>query len=195
MRIWPLLFLLLLLAAGGAAVWYMRSGHAPQARQDNAGESPEVAYAYEAHDVVLRQMGPDGRQAYQVEARSITQRPDNGRISAQTLTLYHDPPGTEIGGPNRWTLTADSGDLPAEGGVITLAGHVRAHGLLVGSSAEMTLATDHLRYDPSTQELSSDDEVRLTWGDNVETGRGLRANIRTSEVQIESDVHATLVPR
>ncbi len=56
--------------------------------------------------------------------------------------MYHDPPGTEIGGPNRWTLTADTGELPAEGGVVNLRGNVRAHGLMEGGNSLVTVASE-----------------------------------------------------
>ncbi|HTQ35558.1 MAG TPA: LPS export ABC transporter periplasmic protein LptC [Steroidobacteraceae bacterium] len=196
MRIGAFVVLLVLLAIGAAALWYWRSGQpAQQASGGQTAQTPEVAYAYEAHDVVLRQMGPDGRQVFQVEAREITQLPDSGRVTAQGVTVYHDPPGTAVGGPNRWTLTADRGELPAEGGVITLAGRVRAHGIPVGGKEEVTLATEHLRYDPALQELSTDDEVALTMGGSSMQGRVMRANMRTSEVTLQSDVHGTFDSR
>ncbi len=154
-----------------------------------------MAYDYEAHNVVLRQMGPDGRLAFQVEAKEVTQLPDSGRITAQGVTVYHDPPGTGIGSPNRWTLTADNGELPAEGGVITLAGRVHAHGVPVGGKQEVTVSTEHMRYDPATQELSSDDEVLVTMGGSSMQGRVLRANMKTSEVTLQWDVHGTFVSR
>ncbi len=84
--------LLVLLGAGAAAFWISRSPpDQSQAGQDE--NAPQAAYDYEASDVVMRQMGPDGRMAFQIEAREITQLPDSGRITARGLTLYHDPPG------------------------------------------------------------------------------------------------------
>jgi LPS export ABC transporter protein LptC len=189
-RAWLLLTLLVVAAA---AFWVGRDeSGGPGA--EGGSDAAQVAYDYEAHDVVLRQMGPDGRLLYQVEARQITQLPDSGRITAQGLTLLHDPAGTEPGGPNRWTLTAERGELPAEGGVISLAGDVRAQGVPVGGRARVTFLTPQLQYDLDTQELSSSEEVQLTWGGNSMKARGLSFNIGTSEVT-GSDVNATLAPR
>ncbi len=193
MRSWRVI-VLLLLALAAAGVWFVRTRQQNQTQAGPADEAPQAAYDYEAHDVVLRQMGPDGSMSFQVEAKEITQLPNNGRITARDLTVYHDPPGTEPGGPNRWTLTADYGDLPAEGGVITLTGKVRAHGIPVGGTTAMTIATEHLRYDPAAQELSNDDAVQLTWDCNIMQGRALRANIGTSDVTLESEVHGSLCP-
>lgn len=190
---WRLMSLLALLAALGGGWWLLngRQGSAPAA---TAEEPAQVAYNYEARDVVLRQMGPDGRMAFQLEAREITQLPDSGMITARGLTLYHDPPDTEVGGPNRWTLTADSGELPVDGGIVTLTGKVRARGVPSGSRAAMTVATERLRYDMTTQELTSDDVVQLQWRNTSVRGRGLRANIRTGDVALESDVRGSHDP-
>ncbi len=188
-----LTFLLLLLVAAAAVLWWRTSRQAEPATSGSDADAAQVAYDYEAHDVVLRQMGPDGRLQFQIEARQITQLPASGRISAQGLTMYRDPPGTEPGGPNRWTLTADQGDLPAEGGVVTLAGNVRAWGIPVGSRVPVTFVTEHLQYDIATQELRSDDEVQVTWGANTTRTHGLRFNVRTSE-GLGSEINAILDP-
>jgi LPS export ABC transporter protein LptC len=187
--------LLLLLALAGVAMWFWNVRQMEQAQGAEGGETPQVAYDYEAHQVVMRQMDPDGRLAFQIEARQITQLPDSGRVTALGLTLYHDPPGTAVGGPNRWTLTADRGELPAEGGVVILTGHVRAHGIPVEGRSAYTITTQSLRYDMATQELSSDELVRFSRGGNgiQGEGRGLRANIRTGSVELGSG-NATFVP-
>jgi LPS export ABC transporter protein LptC len=186
------LLLLLLAVAAAAALWFSRARQGgPESGEPQT--ATQLAYVYKANGVVLRQMRPDGRLAFQVEARQITQLPDGGSISAQGLTLYHDPPGTEPGGPGRWTLTADSGELPAEGGVVTLAGHVQAHGKWGGRTA-VTFTTEHLQYDMATEEFSNDDLVQITLGENFIEGRGLRANIKTSTLELEREFHGTVAP-
>jgi LPS export ABC transporter protein LptC len=189
-----MVILLLLLAAAAVALWLRHDGQAEQAQAGPDSDSAQVAYDYKARNVVLRQMGPDGRLAFQVEAREITQLPDSGRITAEGLTLYHDPAGTEPGGPNRWTLTADRGELPAEGGVVTLAGNVQAQGIPVGGRTKVTFATARLQYDMAKQELCSDGEVRLTMGDNTTRVQGLCFNVGTNEGR-GSQVDAIVVPR
>ncbi|MEJ0098603.1 MAG: LPS export ABC transporter periplasmic protein LptC [Pseudomonadota bacterium] len=195
MKGWRVILLLVLLALGGFAFWYARTPGAAPSQAEQASETPPVAYDYEAHNVVLHQMDATGRLAFQVEAKEVTQLPDSGRITARGVTMYHDPPGTEIGSRNRWTLTANNGELPAEGGIVTLSGNVRAHGIPINGNVEMTVTTEHLLYDPDMQELSSDDVVHLAWAGNTYSGKGMRANIRTSDVELKSDVHGTYNPR
>jgi LPS export ABC transporter protein LptC len=187
--------LVLLLALAGVAAWFWNVRQMKQGQAGAGGQAPSAAYDYEAHDVVMRQMDPDGRLAFQIEARQITQLPDSGRITALGLTLYHDPPGTPVGGPNRWTLTADRGELPAEGGVVTLTGNVHARGIPVDSRLPLVINTQSLRYDMNTQELSSEDVVRFSRGNNgiQGEGRGLHVNVRTGVLELEKG-SATFLP-
>jgi LPS export ABC transporter protein LptC len=195
MRAGRVIALMSLLALGAAAFWFWNQKQKEQAQGAQAGDAPQAAYDYEAHNVVMRQMDPNGRLTFQIEARQITQLPDSGRVTALGLTLYHDPPGTPVGGPNRWTLTADRGELPAEGGVVMLSGHVRAHGIPVEGRSALTLTTESLRYDMASQELSSDELVQFSRGSNgiQGEGRGLRANIRTGRLELEEG-NATFTP-
>jgi LPS export ABC transporter protein LptC len=145
MRSWRLILLVVLFSTGAAALWFGSSRHGDGSRSGQAAETSQVAYDYEAHDVVLRQMGPDGRLAYQIEAREINQLPDSGRIAARGLTMYRDPPGTEPSGRSRWTVTADSGEVPADGGVVTLKALTLYHdppGTEPGSQNRWTLTAD-----------------------------------------------------
>lgn len=187
MRSWRLIVLLLLFGGGAIALRYLSTRHDGNL-DGQAAPATQAAYDYEAHDVVLRQMGPDGRLAYQIEAQQITQLPDSGKVIAQALTLYHDPPGTPVGSPNRWKLTADQGELPAEGGVVTLTGKAHARGIPVGTSTAVNVATERLRYDIAAQELGSDTEVQLDWGKARMRCRTMQANIATGDAMLESCV-------
>ncbi len=160
------------------------------ASEDEAGST----YDYEAHDVVVRQMGANGELQYEIEAKQVTQLPRNGRISAQELVMRHDPPGSPADGSKRWTLTADRADLPEVDGAITLEGDVQASGRPQDSRTLLTLQTDMLTYDLESQTIATDSVVELTAGGDKLTGRGLRANIKSGTVALESDVHGTLAP-
>jgi LPS export ABC transporter protein LptC len=185
------LFVLLL---GLAAVWLAGNADRGKTATTADADSGPSAYDYEARDVIVRQMGPDGKLQYQIEAEQITQLPKSGRIAATALVMHHEPPGAAPGGENRWTMTAESAELPAQGSVVTLQGRVRANGRPLKSNALVTLATEQLEYDLDSQKLSSDGDVSMTWGNNSGQGRRLRANIKTGVVALESQVHVTLNP-
>jgi LPS export ABC transporter protein LptC len=180
------------LAALGA--WLAGTGQTTTQVAAPEAESTDAAYDYDARDVVVRQMGPDGALQYELVAKQVTQQPRNGRITASELVMHHDPAGTTPGGPRRWTLTADRADLPEAGDVISLQGKVRAQGRLKDAAAPVTMVAERLDYNLTTQDLSSDQKVDLAWAGGRLQGRGLSANIKSGDVALQFEVHGTLAP-
>lgn len=182
---------LLMLAVLGGAVWYALHGRVAAPAATAAGEEPP-RHDFEARGVTLRQLDEAGRLQYEIEAESILQLRDGGAIIASRLTLRHDPPGTEPGSPQRWVLTADEATLPADGGIVTLQGTIRARTTLAGSSDPLLLEAESLSYDMAQQLVSSDGEIRLTRGGINLRGRGLRVNIPDGVVRLESGTNGTI---
>jgi LPS export ABC transporter protein LptC len=180
---------LLLLVTIAVAVWFRAGGTGSE-----TAEAPGTAaeFKFEAQGVVMRQMDADGRLKYEVVANRLVQLPDGGPVRASGLTLRHDPPGTAEGSAQRWVLNALEAELPAEGGVLTLSGDVRAKGLPKGQDTPLELATDEIRYDLATQELVAAGEVEVNQGRNIIRGGGLRANASTGEVALEYILDGTI---
>jgi LPS export ABC transporter protein LptC len=186
------LFLLLVVTAVGATLWHVRRGQTEQDAAVIAAQEAAPAYAFEAQDVTVRQMGPDGRLQYELEARRFAQSADGGDVVAEDLTIHHDPPGTVPGGQHRWTLTAAGAQLPADGQLITLLGKVHAQGTPLGTRTPVKFDTGRLEYDIAGKELGAD-EVFIEWGAYRYQGRGFRANINNGTWTLESG-HGTLNP-
>lgn len=157
-------------------------------------EADAATYAYEAHDVVLRQMDADGALQYEIQAASVTQLPRDGAIEAHDLTLHYDPPGRETDLDRRWTLTATGAQLPEASDVVKLSGNVLVKGRVPQSPAPVRFQTEKLDYNLMTQELANDTAFELHWGGNRFNGRGLEANIKLGTVTVESDTHGKIVP-
>jgi LPS export ABC transporter protein LptC len=187
------LFLLLVVTAVGATLWHVRRGQVAQDAGAAAGQQTGPAYAFEAQDVTVRQMGPDGRLQYELAARRFAQSADGGDVVAEDLTIHHDPPGTVPGGQHRWTLTAARAQLPAEGQVITMQGDVRASGLPRGRSTPVRIDTGQMHYDIASHVVSGDADVRIEWGASRFESRGFKVNINTGDVELES-AHGTIAP-
>jgi LPS export ABC transporter protein LptC len=187
------LLVLLVLAAAGAALWHVFGK--PQRQADGTATTPQPApeFDFEASDVVLRQMGPDGRLQYELAAQRFAQSTDGGGVLAEQLTLYHDPPGTVPGGAHRWTLTAATARLPAGAEVISLQGEVRASGVPLGRRAPVQVSAEQLEYRIASQEVSTTTDVLLEWGASRFRGRGLSVNVNTGAWALESG-DGTLVP-
>ena len=182
-----------IVAAAAFAIWVagngMRSGRTGTATSEPAGS----AYDYQATDVVVQQMGPDGALQYELAAKQITQQPQDGQISAQELVMHRDPAGSAPGGPNRWTLRADRADLPESGGVITLQDNVHAEGRPENSSKLFSLATRQLTFNLETQDVVIDRQVDYSWGKSTFHCASLRMNIRRGTV-VQSKCNGIYAP-
>ena len=156
-------------------------------------EADAATYAYEAHDVVLRQMDGSGALQYEIEAASITQLPRDGAIEAHDLTLHYDPPGKQADASRRWTLTATGAQLPEASDVVKLAGSVKVQGRVPQSPAPIRFQSEKLDYNLRTQDLVSDADFEFLWGGSRFTGRGLKANIKQGTVSVESQTNGKIV--
>lgn len=185
--------ILLLIAVLGGGVWFAMRGTEGSAALVDA-EPDGDRYDFEAQQVLMRQMDAKGRLQYEVEAERIVQLPDRGTVHATGLTLRHDPPGTQPGGPNRWTVNAAEGELPSDGRVVTLQGDVRAQGLPVGRSTPLSLKTESLNFDLDSQDIYTQDVVDVARGRIRGRSKSMRANAATGEVSLESG-YVTISPR
>lgn len=157
-------------------------------------EADAATYAYEAHDVVLRQMDSSGALQYEIQAGSVTQLPRDGAIEARDLTMHYDPPGREVDPGRRWTLTASGAQLPEASDVVKLAGQVLVQGRVPQSPAPIRFQSEQLDYNLRTQELASSAAFEFHWGGSQFSGRGLRANIKQGTVSVESTTNGNIVP-
>lgn len=181
------------------AIWLASTGTRQGSGSKDDGSTVDSAYDYEAREVLVRQMGPDGTLQYELEAAHIAQLPSDGQIAAEDVVIRHYPEGASSGS-NAWTLTAQKATLPEGGEVISLQGQVRVRGRTEPSQASITLATEQLTYDIQSQEVLARTPVDFTWsGVSLHCG-SLRANIRQGTFgvngtsPVESRCHGTILP-
>jgi LPS export ABC transporter protein LptC len=190
-RRWLLAVVVIGLVVAGAYVAGTRPTGTGTAKPN---EADAATYAYEAQDVVLRQMDADGALQYEIQAASITQLPRDGAIEAHDLTLHYDPPSQQVDPARRWTLTASGAQLPEGSDVVRLAGSVLVSGRVPQSPAPIRFQTEKLDYNLKTQSLSNDTPFELHWGASRFSGRGLRANIKQGDLTVESQTNGKIVP-
>lgn len=176
------------------AAAYVAGSRQTGAERAKPNEADTATYAYEAHDVVLRQMDGSGALQYEIEAASVTQLPRDGAIEAHDLTLHYDPPGRQADPSRRWTLTASGAQLPEASDVVKLSGRVLVQGRVPQSPAPIRFQSEKLDYNLKTQDLSSEAAFELHWGGSQFSGHGLKANIKQGTVSVESDTNGKIVP-
>lgn len=194
MRRWRWLLAVVVIGLVVAAAYVAGTSQQSGAGRARPNEADVARYAYEAHDVVLRQMDSGGALQYEIQAASVTQLPGDGAVEASDLTLHYDPPGKQVDPERRWTLTAAGALLPEASDIVALKGRVRVEGRVPQSTAPIRFQAEKLDYNLKTQELASDAPFEFHWGGSQFTGRGLKANIKQGTVSVESPTHGKIAP-
>ncbi|MGC4029843.1 MAG: LPS export ABC transporter periplasmic protein LptC [Steroidobacteraceae bacterium] len=161
-----------------------------------AADEPEGSYGFTARDVVVQQTDASGRLQYEVLAAQVERQNDTSPVVAHELTLQYEPvdqAGSVIPG-RRWTLRSDEGQLPGDTGELQLAGGVEVQAQLPGSPRPLTLRTDQLLYRTREQTLDTAARVLFSWGRQQLQATGLKADIKTGTLTLESDVHGRISP-
>jgi lipopolysaccharide export system protein LptC len=172
-----------LLAAIGAAAWF---GVVRDPVENEVAEAlPEERPNFEAQGVVLRQLNAEGKLQYELEAERIVQQA-NGDVTASSLSFNHQPRPDSRGKAQRWNLTAETGEFPAQGNVVRLSGKVRAEGRREGDARPLVVIADALQYDMEQDLVTVEGEANITDGRNDFIGRDARVNIATGVVTVES---------
>jgi len=180
-----------LLAAGA---YIAGSGPRGGSGPADPNEADAAAYDFEANAVVVRQTDAEGRLLYRIQAAHVAQLPREGAISANDLSMHYDPPEAPADGSQRWTLTAQSAKLPANGDIVELQGAVRVSGRLQDSPSVATFSTERMDYNLKTQDISTAAPVELHGGGvRLSSDTGLHANIKEGTVELES-AHAQYAP-
>ncbi len=141
---------------------------------------------YSARNAKLIETGPDGLPLYTLNAATIRQLPNEGRVQLTQVRLsFRDTDG------NPWTATADNGELEQSAQQVSLSGNVHVSGTLEGSSEPAQFFTTSVSVDIPNDVVSTKDPVQMLWSGGRLDGTGLVANLKDHRVQLESAVHGT----
>jgi len=150
-------------------------------------QSAEEKRGYYVHDATLTEMGPDGQPKLVVRARDIEQQLSDQSVLLADLKLDYR---TEANG--LWTVTADRGRMPPDRTSLLLAGDV-----VVASRDQPNgpvVHTETLSYDTTSNLIQTSDVVNIRFGRNDLRGRGLRANLNTGTLRLESSINGRFHP-
>lgn len=162
-----------------------RQTSTPRAATERQADSGE---GYSARDAQLIETGPDGLPLYTLDAATVRQRPDTGRVQLGQVKM------SVQNGSDQWTATADQGEILRGSNRIELDGHVQVSASIQGSRSPIRIATDSLSYDSRARIVSTTDPVTLTWSGQRVDARGLVADLKGHRLHLESSVHATITP-
>ena len=204
MRNWsrPLGFVALIVVI--AAAYYIgRIGRGGEDSDAMAVNVPDPGYA--ARDAEIIETGYDGRERYRLKAAVIRQQLDANVIELERLEMdYH--PGSQAAVPGEapvsaaaarenWHVTSDHGRVRANGDDGMLSGNVVVTGAEPASGDPLTLKTRSLRINTPTEYIETRDPVTVRWSGHELTAVGMKYDLKTGKLRLESDVHGEFFPR
>jgi len=178
------LVLLALCAAAGASWFWNRPGeNVPQAVRPS-----EVPRGYYLRDATLFGTDDDGRVIYEIRAGRAEEKPDTNDLSLERVEVQYRP-ATDV----HWRLSASTGEAPADGSSLVLAGDVElTSGPVDGEST--VIRTDRLQLDPQRYVASSEEPISVFVGEGRLDAVGIRAYLKDDRLELESEIHGNFVP-
>ena len=176
------------LALGGlaAGAWWL-------ARDQSTAPAPSapttvVGTGYFLHQATVTQTDASGALLIELTTEQATQEPNSTGVLLGPLTAHY----YTRAGP--WVATADSGRLSEGATTVELDGHVMLTGLASPHLAPAVVRTEQLSLDTATSVATTSVPVRIELGRNAVNAIGLRADLKSQRLWLESDVHGHYAP-
>lgn len=150
------------------------------------GEPPPPR-GYYLSGTTLTEIGEDGRPRVVVRAQTVEQQ--RGEESVLLSGLELDYRGADSG---PWTVTAQRGHMPMDRGSLLLQGDVTIHGEVEQGSA--LVKTEELTYETEANLVHTENPVTLTLGSHKLQGEGLKVDLNTGQLRLESNVNGRFLP-
>lgn len=152
-----------------------------------ASTTADEQRGYYLRDATMTEMGTDGLPRLVVRAESIEQQLADQSVLLSDLALDYR---TESSGT--WTVTSETGRMPADQGSLQLSGNVEVRGTEARGAA--VIRTERLAYDTRSGVIQTTDPVTVQFGEHELAGRGLRVVLNDGTLRLESNVHGRFNP-
>jgi LPS export ABC transporter protein LptC len=144
---------------------------------------------YYLSGVNLEEFATDGRLRFGLQAVTAREEPVSGMVDLAVVTLdYHSPTG------RLWHLTSIDARLPRTGKSVEFQGDVRLSGVPDGHSEKAELYTQMMFFDTEVERAETDSPVELAFGRHVVHARGMRADLKAGNLNLEAEVSGVFVP-
>jgi LPS export ABC transporter protein LptC len=184
---WFRAFTLIMVMALGISTWFLSS---PSHRPGNLSGDDSKLPGYFLKDAVLTDYDEFGTPGLRIEAKRIEQVAHTNDVVLFNVKVEYRPPEGES-----WTMFGDTGHVEQGANIVDVQGNVRLEGEATGSKGLIPVVhTDSLHYDVDKQIVTTRDDVRLDFGPNVVTARGLYANLKERTMRLEYKVHGIFHP-
>ena len=139
--------------------------------------------------VDLEEFGVDGKIRIGLQSISANEDPASGIVRLSDVAVdYHTPTG------QLWHLTAEEARVPPGGRVVEFEGNVRLAGRPGEDPRGAQLYTARLSLDTIGEVAATKSPVELAFGAHRMRALGMRANLKSGSLRLESDVNGKFTP-
>lgn len=145
---------------------------------------------YTLTDFTLNALDADGKLAFQTTGPRLARRGEDGSIFVTTPDyLLYD------GGGHAWKGISESAWVDRQGTVMKLLGHVEMHRQAAKGVKPVDVVTRDLTTWPKDKKMETAEPATIVQPGSILRGTGMRGDLDAKELELLSDVHATIEPR
>jgi lipopolysaccharide export system protein LptC len=145
---------------------------------------------YTLSDFTLNALDSDGKLSFQTTGPRLARRGEDGSIFVATpdYVLYD-------GGGHAWKGTSESAWVSKDGAIMKLLGHVEMHRKAAKGVQPVDVVTRDLTTWPREKKMETAEPATIVQPGSILRGTGMRGDLDAKELELLSDVHATIEPR
>jgi lipopolysaccharide export system protein LptC len=181
------LFTVLAVIALAVSTWLLTSPARHPRREADALHSDLPGYYLK--NAVLTDFDAAGNAGVRIEAERIDQVDHSSEVALHNVKVAYQTPAGQI-----WNLVGDQARVETGSKIVDMSGNVRLVGDPDGHGRNAVIRTDTLRYDMASSVASTRSDVRVDFGPNTLTARGMVADLKERTLRLESKVNGRFHP-
>jgi lipopolysaccharide export system protein LptC len=145
---------------------------------------------YTLGNFTLNALDGEGKLSFQTIGPFLARRGEDGSIYVTTpdYVIYD-------GGGHQWKGKSDSAWINKEGTIMKLQGHVQMHRQPDKGTQPVDVVTSDLTTWPKDKKMETAAPATIIQPGSILRGIGMRGDLNTKELELLSDVHATIEPK
>lgn len=181
------LITLLSLAALAVGTWILST----QSRTPKSApaSSRDSLPGYYLKGTVMTDYDAAGAPNIKIAAERIEQIDQSTDVMLHNVRLDYQAPGGQL-----WVMVGDQAHVQRSGKIVDVDGNVQMQVLDQGRQGPAVVNTDHISYDLDSAEVRTSSDVRIAFGPNTLTARGMVAHLKDRTMRLESKVYGRFTP-
>ena len=145
---------------------------------------------YTLTDFTLNALDAEGKLSFQTVGPTLARRGEDGSIFVTTPDyVIYDGNGHE------WKGKSDSAWVNKDGTIMRLDGHAEMHRQASQGVQPVDVVTRDLTTWPKDRKMETAAPATIVQPGSILRGTGMRGDLNTRELELLSDVHATIAPK